>query len=91
MSLNKVLGYKGGDANKPRNLLLAWTGVAAININGTTIYSGVGISVGSELYPLNNQQSSVLRNKLSEVRLIILEKVSMVSSVLFSSSQSAIE
>ena len=40
-SLNKVLEHKGGDADKPRILLLAPTGVAAININGTTINSGL--------------------------------------------------
>ena len=46
LSLNKVLGYKGGDADKPRILLLAPTGVTEININGTTIHSGLGINVG---------------------------------------------
>ena len=83
MSLNKVLGYKGGDANKPRILLPAPTGVAAININGTTIHSGLGINVGSKLYPLNDQQRASLRNKLLEIRLVIIDEISMVSSVLF--------
>ena len=62
--MNKVLGYKGGDANKPRILLLTPTGVAAININGTTIHAGLGINVGNKLYPLNDQQGAALRNKL---------------------------
>ena len=35
MSLSKVLMYKGGELDKPRILLLAPTGVAAININAT--------------------------------------------------------
>ena len=83
LSLNKVLGYKGGDAGKPRILLLAPTGVPTININGTTTHSGLGINVGSKLYPLNDQQYAALRNKLSEVRLIIIDQISMVSSVLF--------
>ena len=83
LSLNKVLGYKDGDADKPRILILAPTGVAAINFNGTTIHSGLGINVGSKLYPLNDQQRAALRNKLSEVRLIIIDEISMVSSVLF--------
>ena len=34
MSLSKVLIYKGSELYKPRNLLLAPTGVAAINTNG---------------------------------------------------------
>ena len=43
LSLNKVLGYKGGDADKPRILLLASAEVAAINIGGTTTHSGLGM------------------------------------------------
>ena len=68
LSLNRVSEYKGGDAEKPKILLLAPTGVAARNINRTTIHSGLGIDVGSKLYPLNDQQRAALRNKLSEVR-----------------------
>ena len=83
MSLIKVLGCKGGDADKPRILLLPPTRVAAVNINGTTIHSGLGINVVSKLYPLNDQQRAALINKLSEFRLIIIDEISMVSSVLF--------
>ena len=50
MSLSKVLIYKGGDPEKPRILLLAPTGVAAININETAVHSGLGINFGSKLY-----------------------------------------
>ena len=82
LSLNKVLGYKGA-LDKPRILLFAPIGVAAININGTTIHSGLGINVGSKLYPLNDQQRASLRNKLLEIRLVIIDEISMVSSVLF--------
>ena len=64
-------------------MLLPPTRVAAINVNGTTIHSGLGINVGGKLYPLNDQQREALINKLSEVRLIIIEEISMVSSVLF--------
>ena len=83
MSLSKVLMYKGGELDKPRILLLAPTGVAAVNINGTTIHSGLEINVGGKLYPLSEQHRADLRNKLSEVRLIIIDEISMVSSVLF--------
>ena len=83
MSLSKVLMYKGGELDKPRILLLAPTGVAAININGTTIHSGLGINVGGKLYPLSEQHCAALRNKLSKVRLIVIDEIPMVSSVLF--------
>ena len=72
--MNKVLGCKGGNTDKLRILLLAPNRVAAINKNGTTIHSGIGINLGRKLYPLNDQQHAALRNKLSEVRLIIFMK-----------------
>ena len=83
LSLNEVFGYKGGDADKPRILLLAATGFAATNINETMIYSGLGFNVESKLYPLDDQQHAALRNKLSEVRLIIIDEIFMDSSLLF--------
>ena len=69
--------YSGGDPEKPRILLLAPTGVAAININGTKIHSGLGIDFGSKLFPFNDRQRQPLRNNFSEVRLIIIDETSM--------------
>ena len=46
MVLNKLLLYKSRDTDKPRILLLAPTGVAAINIGGKTIYTALGIGIG---------------------------------------------
>ena len=83
MPLSKVLIYKGGELEKPRILLLAPAGVAAINLNGTAIHSNLGINVGGKLYPLSEQHCAALRNKLSEARLIIIDEILMVSSVLF--------
>ena len=83
MSLSKVLIiYIGGEREKPRILLLAPNGVAVINVNGQTIHSDLGINVGGKLYPLSEQHRAALRNKLSEVRLIIIDKISVVSTVL---------
>ena len=78
LSLYKALRYKGGDVDKPRLLLLA-----AINITGTTIHSGLGSNAGNKLYLLNDQQRAALRKKFSVVRLIIIDEISTVSSVLF--------
>ena len=81
--ISKVLMYKGGHPEKPRILLLAPTGVAAINIDGTTIHNALRITAGSKLYPLNDRQRGMLQNKLAEVKFIIIDEISMVSSVLF--------
>ena len=81
-SITKTLMYNGGDPSKPRVLLLAPAGVAAINIDGT-IHSGLGINCNGKFYPLKDKQKIILRNKFSEVRLIIIDEISMVSRKLF--------
>ena len=48
-SVSKLLLYKDGGTEKPIILLLAPTGVAAVNINGTTIHSGLGIGIDGAL------------------------------------------
>ena len=81
MSLSKVLIYKSGELEQPRILLLARTGLTSINVNGTTIHSGLGVNVGGKLHPLNEQHRAALRNKLSEVRLIINDIECIVFSI----------
>ena len=82
MALNKLLLYKSRDPDKPRILLLTPTGVAAINIGDTTIYTVLGIGIGSKLVPLGEKQKVKLRVKLSNTKLIIIDEISMVSSEL---------
>ena len=82
MSLSKVLIYLGGERENTRILLFAPNGVAVININGQTIHLDLGINVGGKLYRLSEQHRAALGNKLSEVRLIIIDKISVVSTVL---------
>ena len=92
MSLSKVLIYLGGERENPRILLFAPNGVAVININGQTIHLDLGINVGGKLYRLSEQHRAALGNKLSEVRLIIIDKISVVSTVLvFQVNQRLIE
>ena len=62
-------------------LLLAPTGVAAVNIDGTTIHSGLGIY--SKIFaPLSDKSRASFRIKLSEVTTVIIDEISMVSDVL---------
>ena len=48
--------YRGDDPDKPLALLLAPTGVAAVNIDGNKIHSRLGINFKGHLFPLNDQQ-----------------------------------
>ena len=69
--------------------MLAPTGVAAVNINGTTIHSGLGIRV--KLYAaLSDKMRASLRNKLSEITAVIIDEISMVSDKLFKGCSLAI-
>ena len=66
--------------NKVRVLLLEPTGVAAIKIDGTTIYFWSKYSRSGKNVSLNDKNRALLRKKYSE--LIINNKISMVPSKL---------
>ena len=76
---------KNPELEKVKVLLLAPAGVVAINIGGTTIHTGLDIPVGcfgKHLPPLSDKMRSMLRNRLSEVKVLIIDEVSMVSNEL---------
>ena len=56
--------FHGGDPNKIRVLVLTPTGVAAINIDGTTIHSGLDIPCKGKLFPLNDKNRALLRKQV---------------------------
>ena len=74
--------YQNGSPDKPRVLVVAPTGVSVININGTTIHSGLNIPCRSKLMPLSDKNCAELRNKYSEVQIVIIDEISMVSGKL---------
>ena len=63
-------------------LLMAPTGVAAVNISGTTVNTALAIPkhAGINLPPLPDQKKTLLRLSLSELKLLIIDEVSMVSN-----------
>ena len=57
--------------------------VAAINIDCTTIYTALNIPVGQfgkKLLPLNNKMKSSFWNRLSDLKVIIINEISVVSN-----------
>ena len=71
------------DQEYPSVLLLAPTGVAAINIHGTTVNSGLAIPkkvYGNNVPPLSDARKTSIRTKLSNLTLIIIDEISMVSN-----------
>ena len=63
-------------------LLVAPTGVAVVNINGTTINSVLAIpkDVGDTLPVMSDQTKTQLRMSLAELKLIIIDEVFVVSN-----------
>ena len=82
-ALTKTLSYGNSSVHKPKVLLMASTGVAAINIDGTTIHTALNIPVGhfgKNLASLNDKIKSSLRNRLPDLKVIIIDEISMVSN-----------
>ena len=90
-AISKTLFYHSKDPEKPRVLLLGPTEMSAVNVCGTTIHSGLGIKSGIKLLGLNNKSKAALRNKLSEVKFLIIDELSTVSSDLWIDINSRLE
>ena len=62
---------------------MAPTGVAAININGTTIHTASAIpkESGQNLPPMSDQKQTQITMALSDLKLIITDEISMVSNI----------
>ena len=82
--LNKTFNLYSGSPDKPKVLLFAPTGVAAININRTAINSGLSIPPyvnGYTLPRLSDSERGRLRNLYSEVLVVLTDEMSMVSNI----------
>ena len=83
MPCKKNMLYHCQNPGKPRVVLVAPTGISAVNIGGTTINSGLAIKPGTKLLVLNDKSKAALRNRLSEVKLLIIDELFMVFSDLW--------
>ena len=64
-------------------LLLAPTGVAAINIDGTTVNTGLAIpkETGDYLRGMSDQKKTQYRISLKDLKLIIIDEISMIGNI----------
>ena len=69
---------------------MAYLGISEVNIGGTTIHSGLGIKPGTKLLGLNDKSKAALRKRLSEVKFLIIDKLFMVSSNLWTDIDSTL-
>ena len=82
-AVTKILNFHSGSLEKQKVLKIAPTGVAAINIDGTTINTAlvIPISRSVNLNKLSDSLRCTLRNDYSEVAAVIIDEISMVSNV----------
>ena len=80
------LSYYEGPTDKTRVLMLAPTGVAAVNVNGATIHSALALSPKLNyiqgIPKLSDKKRCMLQKKYSQLSVIIIDKISMVSNKL---------
>ena len=78
----KTFKHVASNPELPTVLLMAPTGVSAINIEGTTINTALAIpkDAGENLPAMSDQKKTQMRLSLSELKLIIIDIVSMVSN-----------
>ena len=81
LSVSKLLWFKNEDPEKSRIFLFARREVA--NISGTNIDSGFEIGIDRVSYLFCFKQHVLLRNILSEVKMVIIDVISKVHRVYY--------
>ena len=89
-AISKTLLYHFKEPEKLRIILLGPTEISVANIGGTTIHSGLGIKPGIKLLGLNDKSKVALRNRLTGVKFLILDELSMVSNDLWTDIDSGL-
>ena len=76
----KILRKAGDKIGKPHVLISAPTGMAAKNVDGATLHSIFDFKFGNEHVGLSEKKLVNTRDMLSELKLVIIDEVSMVSA-----------
>ena len=78
----KILQQEGQDVDSPCVVTTAFCGTAASNVDGQTLHSSFGFNFGKEHRSLNDKSRDVRRALLKYLKLVIIDEVSMVDSIL---------
>ena len=91
-TISKTVLYQCKNLKRPRVLLLGPTEISGVNTGSTTIYCGLEIKRGAKLFVFNDPFKAAIRNtfsnKFSEVKLLIIDELSMVSGDLWTDKNS---
>ena len=78
--IDKISKREGLHPLQPYVLLLAPTGVAANNIGGTTLHTGLDFKIGNKYIPLSSESLQTMRKLMEHVKVIIIDELSMMSA-----------
>ncbi len=82
-TVTKTFRHAPMNPELPSVLLMAPTGIAAININGTTIHTALAIprQCGNSVHAMSDKRRTQMRLSLVELKLIIIDEISMLSNM----------
>jgi exonuclease III len=75
-----ILQKPGDDINCPYVIKTAFTGAAASLIEGMTLHSAFGFDFGNKHYSLSDKTRDARRNILKNLKMIIIDEISMVKA-----------
>ena len=70
----------GDDPDYPYVIVAAPTGTAAANVRGQTLHSAFNFAFGNEHFSLSDKTRDTKRNLLKNLKLVIVDEISMVRS-----------
>ena len=75
-----ILAKEGDDINCPYIIKTAFTGTAASNIDGQTLHTAFGFNFDNKHYSLSDKTRDEKRNLFKNLKIIIIDEVSMVKA-----------
>ena len=78
--IHYILQKPGDDFNCPYVIKTAFTGAAASLIEGMTLHSAFGFDFGNKHYSLSDKIRDTRKNLLKNLRMIIIDEISMVKA-----------
>jgi hypothetical protein len=78
--MEHILRKSGDDPNHPYIVKCAFTGAAAVVIAGQTLHSAFKFPFGNWYDSYSNQEKDKRRTMLQNLRVVIIDEISMVKS-----------
>ena len=75
-----ILQQPGDDCDSPYLVRAAPTGMAAANIEGSTMHSAFNFNFGYNFIPLSDQKRDLFRKNFKNVQVVIIDEFSMMKS-----------